>query len=444
MRSATANLASPVAAAWLRGGRWTPSWLASLLAAHELHVKAAARRRDDGRSHFMYVGERRPDLLADVHDCGTSRRVVTASDFFSAIEQPDAPSALYLAAPLVELPGLLQHAPGWETLPGSTAATAAPPMAQLWAASTGAVTQCHYDVADNTFVQLSGEKEFLLWPPEAHAALHLFPDCHPRSRKAQLDLERPDRAAHPLSEALPPPLRLVLSAGDVLRLPAFWMHHVTSLTPTVSLNVFADYSGVRAAASDALRLDVPLHAAWPDELKRRGLATLLPPLLAAARGGAPPAPFLRQMIASRFEPLAAALPASPPSSEPSEPSSSLPPRRRLVPPPPSWADLEPALREAAADGIEALERLRCEADVEAARGPSAPASWAALRDHGADAPPGAPRDGCARHPQGVLELTAAHLTELCALRLFGAANVRDELERLAARCEAAEGGDSDG
>jgi len=439
------ELASPIASAWLRGGRWSPSWLASVLAAHELHIKTT-RRRSDGRSHFMYVGERRPDLLADAHDGGTSRRVVTASDFFSAIEQRDAPSVLYLAAPLVELPGLLQHAPGWETLPGSAAAaTAAPPMAQLWAASAGAVTQCHYDVADNTFVQLSGDKEFLLWPPEAHTALHLFPDCHPRSRKAQLDVERPDRALHPLAAALPPPLRLVLSAGDVLRLPAFWMHHVTSLTPTVSLNVFADFSGVRAAAADALRLDVPLHAAWPDELKRRGLAALLPPLLAAARGGAPPAPFLREMLSSRFEPLAAASspsksPSPSPSSSPSpSPSPPSPPRRQRVPPPPSWADLEPALQDAAADGVQALDRLRREADVEAARGPTAP-SWAALlRDRGADAPD-MPHDGGAPRPQGVLELTAAHLAELCALRLFGAANVADELARLAVACEAEGGG----
>ena len=61
---------------------------------------------------------------------------------------------------------------------------------------------------------------------------------------------------HPLSAALPPPMRLVLSAGDVLRLPAFWMHHVTSLAPTVSLNVFADYSGVREALQERMAAGV--------------------------------------------------------------------------------------------------------------------------------------------------------------------------------------------
>ena len=65
-------------------------------------------------------------------------------------------------------------------------------------------------------------------------------------------------------------MRLLLAPGDVLRLPAFWLHHVTSRTPTVSLNLFADFSGVKAAAAEALAVEMPLHAAWPDGLKRCG------------------------------------------------------------------------------------------------------------------------------------------------------------------------------
>ena len=171
----------------------------------------------------MYVGERRPDLIGDVHACGTRRELMPARELFEAIEHHAAPPFLYFTSPLSQLPGLLEAAPGWETLPWGSETRgpsgAAAPWAQLWAASAGAITQAHYDVADNTFVQLSGEKEFWIWPPEVHLALHLFPDSHPRSRKAQLDPEAADATRHPLSAALPPPVRLLLSPGDVLRLP---------------------------------------------------------------------------------------------------------------------------------------------------------------------------------------------------------------------------------
>ena len=278
-RMRRAALASEVAASWLRSGRWTPAWLAEAVQHRsELQIKVGAEAR-----HFMYVGERRPDLIGDVHACGTRRELMPARELFEAIEHHAAPPFLYFTSPLSQLPGLLEAAPGWETLPWGEPGSETPsargpsaPWAQLWAASAGATTQAHYDVADNTFVQLSGEKEFWIWPPEAHAALHLFPDSHPRSRKAQLDPEAPDATRHPLSAALPPPVRLLLAPGDVLRLPAFWLHHVQSRTPTVSLNLFADFCGVKAAAAEVLAVEMPLHAAWPDEVKRYGIARSAP------------------------------------------------------------------------------------------------------------------------------------------------------------------------
>ena len=161
-----AELASDLAASWLRAGRWTPAWLADAVqraGTAELQIKVGAEAK-----HFMYVGERRPDLLADTHSCGTQRQLMSSRELFEAIEHRAAPPFLYFAAPLSQLPGLLDDAPGWETLPwgGASCETLSPrgpsgagaPLAQLWAASAGAVTQAHYDVADNTFVQLSGEK----------------------------------------------------------------------------------------------------------------------------------------------------------------------------------------------------------------------------------------------------------------------------------------------
>ena len=55
----------------------------------------------------------------------------------------------------------------------------------VWIGGAGAVTQAHYDVAHNVFVQLHGTKRFTCWGPGAHVGLHVFPDAHPRARSSQ-------------------------------------------------------------------------------------------------------------------------------------------------------------------------------------------------------------------------------------------------------------------
>ena len=103
-----AELASEVAATWLRSGKWTPAWLAEALQHQpELQIKVGAEAR-----HFMYAGERRPDLIADVHACGTRRELMPARELFEAIEHHAAPPFLYFTSPLSQLPGLLEAAPG--------------------------------------------------------------------------------------------------------------------------------------------------------------------------------------------------------------------------------------------------------------------------------------------------------------------------------------------
>ena len=139
-----AELASEVAVSWLRSGKWTPAWLAEAVQHRsKLQIKVGAEAR-----HFMYVGERRPDLIGDVHECGTRRELMPARELFEAIEHHSAPPFLYFTSPLSQLPGLLEAAPGWESLPwdapGSETPSArgpsgaAAPWAQLWAFAASA------------------------------------------------------------------------------------------------------------------------------------------------------------------------------------------------------------------------------------------------------------------------------------------------------------------
>uniref|UniRef100_A0A7S0P529 JmjC domain-containing protein n=1 Tax=Calcidiscus leptoporus TaxID=127549 RepID=A0A7S0P529_9EUKA len=339
---------------------------------------------------------------------------LSAADFFERVVEP-APPYLYFTATLSELGAELQaRASGWQSL--ATEAEGGRSWAQLWSSSAGAVTQAHYDVADNVFVQLEGEKEFLLYPPHAADALHVYPDAHPRARKAQLCVETPDALAHPLCASLPPPTIVRLAPGDALYVPAFTFHHVASRTPTLSFNVFTQ-SSVPAAAAEALSLPLRLSASWPMELKRRVFSELLmqllcrPHTLHVAQLGA--RAWLSQLVVSRYEPLRAAVSGR---AEARAGGRTDRPRRRTDgrmdgAVAPDWQALRPVLEQYANQVDAALAQLR-----------TAVQRAASTADSHEDAQ---------RHYEGVSRLVVAHLAEMFALRLFSPSELHDELGNLA-------------
>lgn len=233
--------------------------LKAVLPAQQLSVK---RSRDP---YFMYTAAGREGELLPDGASPTEVESMLCAEFMDALSR-STPPYLYFTSPVDELDrsgSLGSRAPGWMKLASHSTASsdhaslACRPWLQLWAGSSGACTQAHYDVADNVFVQVHGVKEFLLYPPSASAALHLFPDAHPRARKAQVCLEHPDLAAYPLAATLQPPLRATLQPGDALFVPAFTIHHVTAHTPSISLNVFSE-SATKLAASE-VRAYICMH-----------------------------------------------------------------------------------------------------------------------------------------------------------------------------------------
>ncbi len=68
-----------------------------------------------------------------------------------------------------------------------------------------------------------------------------------RAQSSQVDLESPDLATFPQFASCRA-LEAILLPGDVLYLPPLWMHHVTALSPSISISVWtshADYVCVR-------------------------------------------------------------------------------------------------------------------------------------------------------------------------------------------------------
>ncbi|KAL1530170.1 hypothetical protein AB1Y20_001086 [Prymnesium parvum] len=413
-------LQSEIALAWSRSGRWTPLALASALGDAHVSVKQSLRAR-----HFMYTAQGRADILRDAAD-ETQVELLRASDFFAGLDQVSPHR--YFTSPVEQLDAvastqLLEDATGWDCLTCRTApAGGVRPWLQLWAGTAAACTQAHYDVADNVFVQCSGTKEFLLYPPRAAEKMHFYPDAHPRARKAQLCVEHPDLARHPRAAALPPPVRVVLEPGDALFLPAFYIHHVTALTPSVSLNVFSE-SAIKLAAGVPLALPPPLHAAWPLELRRRGLAELLSQLLHGL--GMPPlSAVVADLLASRFAPLDDCL-----ASHVAPADGAAGHRRQRRPPQaPSWDELRPALTAHCEECLECFAQLR-QVVHEASHPLREP-----VHNHQFEMSPlirdEAQCDGSEIHYSAVRDLTVAHLIELLSVRLFGAVHMQEELKRM--------------
>ena len=378
-----------------------------------------------------------PDTVERPVQCG-----IAAESFFEALQSDSRQQQhLYFTAP-VTWPKLLDRAKNWESLATSAAIAedlrASAPWLQCWAATAGAYTQAHYDVADNVFVQLSGRKEFLLWPPSQARALHLYPDAHPRARKAQLDcIDAPDLRRFPLASRLLPPARFVLSPGDALAIPAFWFHHVVSHTACTSLNVFCE-SPVKLAAAELLGVSLPVHAAWPRALKRDALFAAVAGCHAAA--GSVAQESLDTLLDSRFAPLghSSGDPGGASGGTAAAAAARPRPRRRPPPAPEGVESLRPALLVLADDVADGVARLR-EAVQEAAAAHDE--RWVGLEDvaegdASGDASTDAGAHGTAEaHFVAVRDLTLLHLVEAWTVKAFGPGALEAELRELRRRCK---------
>lgn len=99
----------------------------------------------------------------------------------------------------------------------------------------GSAAAAHYDASFNVFALLAGEKTFELWPP-LDDPQSTYSYLHPLFRRV-FDVR------HPVTS-------IALGPGDVLLLPEYWIHRVSTPADTVSLAANAWH---RSAAVDDVR-----------------------------------------------------------------------------------------------------------------------------------------------------------------------------------------------
>ena len=90
----------------------------------------------------------------------------------------------------------------------------------------------HYDIMDNILCHLHGRKRVLLWRPEDARYLYME-----ESSSRVVDVDNPNLEQYPLFP-LAQQHECFLNSGDVLFIPALWLHNVTALQPSLSVNVF--------------------------------------------------------------------------------------------------------------------------------------------------------------------------------------------------------------
>lgn len=182
----------------------------------------------------------------------------------------------------------------------------------VWIGSKGSTASLHHDPFDNLFVQIHGTKRFTLFSPDHHHALYVYPKTNPSNRQAQVNIDAPNVDQFPrLSEAAHSGIEVVVHPGDVLYLPPFWFHQVTSLETAISVNtwfVSPEIEAMDAAWAETL----PFNDQWSDEAFAVGVRVFIRELINKVVGNpadklakkeATATRFIKELVDSRFVPL---------------------------------------------------------------------------------------------------------------------------------------------
>ncbi|MGX9522643.1 cupin-like domain-containing protein [Vibrio mediterranei] len=103
----------------------------------------------------------------------------------------------------------------------------------LWMQAQLTQSWLHTDAFENLFVQVQGKKRFMLYAPQEAGSLY---NTRKYGAYCEVNAFEPDLAEHPLYENAHA-MEVMLEAGDMLYLPAFWFHAVESLdTFNISMN----------------------------------------------------------------------------------------------------------------------------------------------------------------------------------------------------------------
>eukprot|EP00516_Mucochytrium_quahogii_P006395 CAMPEP_0203746252 /NCGR_PEP_ID=MMETSP0098-20131031/1740_1 /ASSEMBLY_ACC=CAM_ASM_000208 /TAXON_ID=96639 /ORGANISM=" , Strain NY0313808BC1" /LENGTH=356 /DNA_ID=CAMNT_0050634271 /DNA_START=73 /DNA_END=1143 /DNA_ORIENTATION=- len=131
----------------------------------------------------------------------------------------------------------------------------------LWIGDERSVSAMHLDHYENLYAVVEGEKVFDLFPPTIHPKLFFDEQEYKEGRyvwngkweisledscvpwipvDAKLEIERARLAGHPEPNYAPAMVSCVVQKGEILYLPAMWLHRATQNRLTISVNWWHD------------------------------------------------------------------------------------------------------------------------------------------------------------------------------------------------------------
>jgi len=105
----------------------------------------------------------------------------------------------------------------------------------FWFGPGGMVSRGHHDSSENVLAMLSGKKKFKLFPLAAKQFLYPFKEPS-KSHFIQVDLDNINSTAFPLAHLAGNGTECLAEAGDLLYVPAKWIHQVYSEDRNVAIN----------------------------------------------------------------------------------------------------------------------------------------------------------------------------------------------------------------
>eukprot|EP00041_Stephanoeca_diplocostata_P028928 m.838836 g.838836 ORF g.838836 m.838836 type:complete len:508 (-) comp23465_c0_seq16:1556-3079(-) len=190
----------------------------------------------------------------------------------------------------------------------------------MWLSSPGVLATLHYDTYHNCFVQVAGQKRVVLFPPDIHHSVHLYPSLHPGYRQSQRlysDYMVPRNASCSIASTVQTvPLAyydFVAEPGDIVYIPPFWFHATQALTYSASVNVWT-YDALLENAEQIFVDPIPFDDTWAAPVQTTALVVylrdFLVPLVFDRKQSSPRffRSFVRNWVEARYKPLMQSLP----------------------------------------------------------------------------------------------------------------------------------------
>jgi hypothetical protein len=127
---------------------------------------------------------------------------------------------------------------------------------ELWFGPGGNTTGLHYDAFSNFFIQLYGQKRWLLSEPNSFLNLYPRSALSPYPKNTDFNPLKPDFEKFPKSRKVQF-YDLTIQPGSILFVPPYWWHQVTSDSMSISVSIWCKTSLLKAEWG-ALQL-LPTH-----------------------------------------------------------------------------------------------------------------------------------------------------------------------------------------